>query len=208
MTGQADPAALWDDAYALGDTSRSWFQPEPALSLRMLDAAGVSAGDSLIDVGGGASTLADALLAGAFTDVTVLDVSATGMQYAQRRLGAAARQVAWVVADVLTWRPGRRYQVWHDRAVFHFLTTIRDQQRYMRTLDRATTASAVAVFGCFAPDGPEYCSGLPVARYDPPGLASQLGGKWALITADTEQHVTPTGAVQPFTWAAFRRHAD
>jgi len=128
MAEQGDPAAQWDDGYALGDTSRSWFQREPALSLRMLDAAGVSAADGLIDVGGGASTLADALLARGFSDVTVLDVSATGMQYgasAPRRLGAAAQLVAWVVADVLTWRPGRRYQVWHDRAVFHFLTTSR-----------------------------------------------------------------------------------
>jgi trans-aconitate methyltransferase len=208
MAEQGDPAARWDDAYALGDTSRSWFQREPALSLRMLDAAGVSAADSLIDVGGGASTLADALLARGFSDVTVLDVSATGMQYARRRLGAAARLVAWVVADVLTWRPGRRYQVWHDRAVFHFLTTSPARQQYLRTLDQATGASAVAVFGCFALDGPEFCSGLPVARYDPPGLASQLGGDWALITSDTEEHVTPTGAVQPFTWAAFRRHTD
>lgn len=208
MAEQADLAALWDGAYALGDTGRSWFQPEPALSLRMLDAAGVSAGDSLIDVGGGASTLADAVLARGFGDVTVLDVSATGMQYTRRRLGAAARPVAWVVADVLTWRPGRLYQVWHDRAVFHFLTTSRTRQQYMRTLGQATGAGAIAVFGCFAPDGPEYCSSLPVARYDPPGLASQLGGKWALIAADTEEHATPTGAVQPFTWAAFRRHAD
>ncbi len=134
--------------------------------------------------------------------------STIGGASAPRRLGAAAQLVAWVVADVLTWRPGRRYQVWHDRAVFHFLTTNRARQQYMRTLDQATGASAVAVFGCFAPDGPEYCSGLPVARYDPPGLASQLGGNWALTAADTEEHVTPTGAVQPFTWAAFRRHTD
>lgn len=202
-----DLAARWDEAYAQGDTSQGWFQPEPVLSLRMLDAAGVSAGDSLIDIGGGASTLADALLARGFGDVTVLDVSAAGLQHARRRLAAAARPVAWVTADVLTWQPGRRYQVWHDRAVFHFLTTSRARQGYLRALDQATSAGSVAVFGCFAPDGPEYCSGLPVTRYDPPGLAGQLGGAWALIAADAEQHVTPGGAVQPFTWAAFRRQA-
>jgi hypothetical protein len=208
MAEQADPAALWDDAYALGDTSRSWFQPEPDLSLRMLGAAGVGAADSLIDVGGGASTLADAVIARGFRDVTVLDVSATGMQYARWRLGEAARQVSWVVADLLTWQPGRRYQVWHDRAVFHFLTTSHARQQYLHVLHQATTTGSVAVFGCFAPDGPRQCSGLPVARYDPPGLASQLGGTWSLIAAETEEHVTPAGLIQPFTWAAFRRHGD
>jgi hypothetical protein len=208
MAQQADPAALWDGAYAPGDTSRSWFQREPGLSLRMLDAAGVGAADSLIDAGGGASTLVDAVIARRFRDVTVLDVSAAGMQYARWRLGEAARQVDWVVADLLTWRPGRRYQAWHDRAVFHFLTTARARRQYLQALHQAATANAVAVFGCFAPDGPRQCSGLPVARYDPPGLSSQLGGAWSLIAADTEEHVTPAGLAQPFTWAAFRRHAD
>lgn len=103
MAEQADPAALWDDAYALADTSRSWFQREPDMSLGMLDAAGVCADDRLIDVGGGASTLVDAVVTRGFKDVTVLDVSATGMQYARWRLGAGARQVSWVVADLLTW---------------------------------------------------------------------------------------------------------
>jgi trans-aconitate methyltransferase len=161
MPAETDPAAPWDDAYALGDTSRSWFQPQPALSLQMLDMAGVSAGDALIDVGGGASTLVDALLARGFSDVAVLDVSATGMQYARRRLAAKAQQVAWTVADVLTWRPDRHYQAWHDRAVFHFLTTRAARQQYLRTLNQATTANAAAVFGCFGPDGPLQCSGLP-----------------------------------------------
>lgn len=172
----------------------------------MLDAAGVWAADSLIDVGGGASTLADALLARGFSDVTVLDVSAAGVQYGPA--GASAQLVTYVVADVLTWRPGHRYRVWHDREVFHFLTTSRVRQQYLRTLDQATGASAVALFGCFALDGPGSCSGFPVSRYDPPGLASQLGGNWALITSDTEEHETPTGAAQPFTRAAFRRQAD
>jgi hypothetical protein len=208
MAQQADPAALWNDAYALGDTSRSWFQREPDLSLRMLEAAGVCAADSLIDVGGGASTLVDAVLARGLRDVTVLDVSATGMQYARWRLGTGARQVSWIVADLLAWQPERRYQVWHDRAVFHFLTTARGRQPYLQVLHQAATADAVAVFGCFAPGGPRQCSGLPVARYDPPGLASQLGGTWSLIAEQAEEPVTPAGLVQPFTWAAFRRHSD
>lgn len=205
MAEQPDLAALWDKAYALGESSRSWFQQEPALSLRMLDAAGVTPDASLIDVGGGASTLVDAVLARGFSDVTVLDLSAAGLSHARSRLGPDARRVAWVVADVLTWRAGRRYQVWHDRAVFHFLTTSRGRRQYMQTLGRATTADAVAVFGCFAPEGPKRCSGLPVRGYDPPGLGRQLGSTWSLVAAETEQHVTPAGQIQPFTWAAFRR---
>jgi SAM-dependent methyltransferase len=203
----AEPALArhWDDAYARGDASRSWFQPEPVLSLRMLDAAGVTAAGSLIDVGGGASSLAAALLERGFSDLTVLDISAAGMEYARRRLGPRAREVNWVTADIRTWVPPRRFTAWHDRAVFHFLTDVQDQRAYLRTLATATAASAVAVFGCFAPDGPPRCSGLPVARYAPADLAALLGSDWIPIAQDREAHVTPSGQTQPFTWSALRR---
>jgi trans-aconitate methyltransferase len=202
-----DPARHWDDAYAQGARTRSWFQAEPVMSWRMLDAAGVCAGDSVLDVGGGAAPLAGALLARGFSDVTVLDISAAGLQHARRLLGPHAPRVRWIVADVRAWRPQRRYQVWHDRAVFHFLTGRTDQRLYLDTLNAATAAGAVVVIGCFAPDGPGYCSGLPVARYGPRELAAQLGGGWALIAHACEEHITPAGAVQPFTWAAFRQQA-
>jgi hypothetical protein len=198
-------ARHWDHAYAQGASTRSWFQPEPTMSVRMLEAAGVSAGDSVLDVGGGAAPLAGALLTRGFSDVTVLDISAVGMQYAQRLLGPDATRVRWLVADILAWRPERRYQVWHDRAVFHFLTSSTDRRRYLDTLNAATAIGAVVVVGCFAPDGPEYCSGLPVARYGPRALAAQLGGGWALVTHSREEHITPAGTAQPFTWTAFRR---
>jgi hypothetical protein len=207
MGPQPDPATHWDDAYARGEDSRSWFQQQPALSLQMLAEAGVSARDSLIDVGGGASPLAGALLSQGFTDVTVVDVSATGMRYARGHLGGSATQVRWIVADVLTWQPERHYQAWHDRAVFHFLTTTKPRQKYMATLQAATTAGAAAVFGCFAPDGPQYCSGLPVSRYDPDDLRRELGPQWTLVAQAREEHMTPHAVVQPFTWAAFRRQA-
>jgi trans-aconitate methyltransferase len=177
------------------------------MSLRMLGTAGVSAADAVIDVGGGASSLARGLLDRGFRDITVLDVSVTGMQHARRHLGPRAEQVRWVTADVLTWQPGRRYRAWHDRAVFHFLTTARQRQNYVHTLSAATGPGAVAVFGCFAPDGPEQCSGLPVARYSPAQLAAELGGEWQLISQDGQEHITPAGLVQPFTWAALRKQA-
>jgi SAM-dependent methyltransferase len=205
MASEPALAGHWDDAYARGDASRSWFQPEPVLSLRMLDAAGVTAAGSLIDVGGGASPLAAALLGRGFRDLTVLDISAAGMEYARRRLGPRAREVNWVTADIRTWVPPRRFAAWHDRAVFHFLTDVQDQQAYLRALAAATAAGAVAVFGCFAPDGPPRCSGLPVARYAPADLAALLGPGWILIAQDREAHVTPSGQTQPFSWSALRR---
>jgi trans-aconitate methyltransferase len=207
MTDQAPVAAHWDASYAEGDDTRSWFEKHPGMSLRMLASAGVSAADALIDVGGGASPLARALLDRGFGNLTVLDISATGIQQARDRLGSWAGQVHWLTADVLSWHPRRHYRAWHDRAAYHFLTLDEDRQQYLRTLNAATAAGAVAVFGCFAPDGPQHCSGLPVARYSPAQLARQLGTRWLLISQDREEHVTPAGTIQPFTWIALRRQS-
>jgi trans-aconitate methyltransferase len=205
MADQAQAAAHWDDAYAQGDDARSWFEQHPDMSLRMLDSAGVSTVDALIDAGGGASPLTRALLDRGFRDLTVLDISATGLQHARDRLGSRADQVHWLAADMLTWQPRRHYRAWHDRAVYHFLTTDQHRQQYLHTLDTATAPGAIAVFGCFAPDGPQHCSGLPVARYSPAQLARQLGVKWNLMSQDREEHITPAGTIQPFTWIALRR---
>jgi Methyltransferase domain len=199
-------AAHWDEVYAAGETASSWFQPHPHMSLRMFDTAGILADDSVVDVGGGASALAGALLERGFADITVLDISATAMTHARERLGDRAEHVEWLVADVREWEPGRRYRVWHDRAVFHFLTTTEDRRQYLQALDAATESEAIAVFGCFAPDGPRHCSGLPVARYSSLDLADQLGTQWTLIGHAREQHVTPAGLVQPFCWTMLRKH--
>ena len=205
MADQAQAAAHWDIAYAQGDDIRSWYEKHPDMSLRMLASAGLSAADALIDVGGGASPLTRTLLDRGFRDLTVLDISAAGMQHARDRLGSLAGQIHWLTADVLSWHPQRHYQAWHDRATYHFLTTDDHRQQYLRTLDTATAPGAIAVFGCFAPDGPQDCSGLPVARYSPAQLARQLGTKWMLISQDREEHITPAGIIQPFTWIALRR---
>jgi trans-aconitate methyltransferase len=207
MADRAEAAAHWDAAYARGDGTRSWFEKHPDMSLRMLDSAGVSATDALIDVGGGASPLTAALLDRGFGDLTVLDISAAGMQHARDRLGSRADQVHWLTADVLSWRPQRHYRAWHDRATYHFLTIDEYRQQYLHTLGTATAPGAVAVFGCFAPDGPRHCSGLPVARYSPAQLARQIGTQWLLISQDREEHITPAGTIQPFTWIALRRQS-
>ena len=207
MADRAQAAAHWDAAYARGEDTRSWSEKHPDMSLRMLGSAGVSAADAVIDVGGGASPLAGALLDRGFRDLTVLDVSASGMRHARDRLGPRADQVHWLTADVLSWHPQRRYRAWHDRAVYHFLTIDEHRQQYLRTLDAATAPGAVAVFGCFAPDGPQHCSGLPVARYSPAQLAHEVGARWLLISQDREEHLTPAGTIQPFTWIAVRRQS-
>ena len=198
-------ARHWDGAYAHGDTTRSWYQTSPEQTLRMLDRAGVSPSASLLDVGGGASTVVDALLARGFADLTVLDVSPAGLRTARRRLGGDAGRVTWLTGDVRSWQPERRWQVWHDRALLHFLTVPADQQRYLRALDAGTGPGTVLIVATFAPDGPDHCSGLPVTRHDPDTLTALLGAAWQFTDHDREQHHTPAGGVQPFTWATFRR---
>jgi trans-aconitate methyltransferase len=206
METATEPAEHWDQAYGHGDTTRSWFQSEPVWSLRMLDRVGIGPADSVTDVGGGSSPLVEALLARGQSDLTVLDVSIIGMQAAQQRLGAAADQVQWLLGDVRTWQPPRRYVLWHDRALFHFMISAQDREAYLQTLERATDPErGFAIFATFAPDGPLQCSGLSVTRYDAADLAAALGVGWQLIEEDRESHTTPSGRIQPFTWAVFRR---
>lgn len=195
----------WDDAYAQGETTRSWFESEPVMSLRMIDAARVDSTASAVDVGGGTSRLVDHLLARGHHDLTVVDVSAAALRIARERLGSDAEKVQWVHTDIREYSPGRVFDLWHDRAVLHFLTEAVDHRRYRDILDTASRSGTVAVFGCFAPDGPTHCSGLPVARRDPDDLADFLGADWSMVAQERELHATPNGAVQPFTWATLVR---
>ena len=202
MSGSAQH---WDAAYALGETTRSWYQERAQQSVEMLDRCGVATSDSLVDVGGGASVLVDDLLGLGFVDVTVLDISGAALDVARTRLGASSTSVTWLTENLLDWQPMRTFDVWHDRAVLHFLTEQEDRSRYCAVLDAATEPGSVAVIATFAPDGPERCSGLPVRRYDIDDLQALLGSRWSLASNDREAHTTPSGGDQPFTWAAFRR---
>lgn len=195
----------WDDAYAQGETTRSWFETEPTMSLSMIDRAGVTLQGSVVDVGGGTSRLVDALLTRGHADVTVLDLSQSALDLTRHRLGPSADRVHWVNADVSSWSPDRAFDLWHDRAALHFQTSARGQDGYRRALSSGSRPGTVAVFGCFAPDGPTHCSGLPVIRRDVGDLADFLGPQWSLVAEDRESHLTPGGAVQPFVWAAFVR---
>jgi hypothetical protein len=205
VTEPSPAAEHWDEEYRLGDATRSWFQPTATQSLRMLDAAGVTVADSVVDIGGGASRLVDGLVARGFKDVTVVDISAEAVHVAQDRLGELAGRVRWLVREVLTWQPQRTWRCWHDRAALHFFTTPTARDAYLRCLHAATTTGSIAVIATFAPDGPEHCSGLPVARYDARQLAELLGYAWQLVAVDRELHTTPAGTVQPFTWTTSRR---
>jgi trans-aconitate methyltransferase len=205
VSGNGDLAARWDAAYRREESSTSWFEPQPRMSLRMLDRLGVGSDASVVDIGAGTSRLVDALLERGHADVTVLDLSMVAVHAAQARLGERGPLVRWVEADVRTWRPGRTFDAWHDRAVLHFLTTKADQASYRRTLHGVTEPGSVAVIATFAPDGPKQCSGLPVAGYTASQIADLLGPQWTLTAHAREEHTTPWGASQPFTWAALRR---
>jgi SAM-dependent methyltransferase len=192
----------WDAAYAArGLDGVSWFQAVPEVSLELVDALDVSRDAAVIDVGAGASYFVSELLARGFQDLTLLDLSGTALGAARRRLPADA-PVRIVQADVLDWEPDRRYDLWHDRAVFHFLVASSDRDRYVETLRRAVTPGGKVIVGTFAEDGPEMCSGLPVDRYTAADLSAALGETFHLLETRRERHVTPRGAVQPFTWVA------
>ena len=199
-----DRAEHWDRTYAdRGTTGVSWFQAVPAPSLHMIDVLGIAPTARVIDVGGGAASLVDQLIARGFTDLTVLDISEVPLTAARARVGDQA-PVSWMHEDVLTWRPRQRFDLWHDRAVFHFLVDPADQQRYLATV-RATVAPAGAVIiATFAPDGPDHCSGLPVTRYSAEDLIALLGNAFMVVDTSREEHITPAGARQPFTWVAAR----
>lgn len=205
MTGQA--ATHWDAAYQRGESNLSWYQPTPAVSLRMIADAQLGPAAAVIDVGGGASRLVDALLDRGHLDVSVLDVSPAGLDLARHRLGPRAEDVRWVIDDVLVWQPGRRYDLWHDRAVFHFQTSAADRRSYVATMNRATRLGSIAIIGAFAAQGPQRCSGLPVARYGAQDIAAELGARWRLLDSTSEEHTTPHGVSQPFTWTVFSKQA-
>lgn len=198
-------AEHWDAAYAGGEQNTSWFETGARVSLAILDELGIEPHASVVDVGGGASRLVDALIGRGHSEVAVVDLSPVALDVARGRLGAAAAGVRWVTADVTTWRPDRTYDVWHDRAVLHFLVDPADQAAYRDTLDAVLAPRGCAVLGTFASDGPERCSGLPVARRDPAALEAFLGPGFEPVTSRRAVHTTPGGAQQRFAWVGVRR---
>lgn len=204
-------AGHWDHIYCSRTSDQlSWTQTDPVMSLRLIDQLPTARGDAIVDVGAGESALVDALLARGHQDLTALDTAPHALDHSRARLIAAgqataAATITWEVADVLTWRPTRRYRLWHDRAVFHFLTEPADRATY-RDLAASTVApGGFLIVATFALDGPTHCSGLPVMRYDPAELAAVFAPHFTANLADEETHHTPWGAEQHFTWLVLQR---
>jgi 2-polyprenyl-3-methyl-5-hydroxy-6-metoxy-1,4-benzoquinol methylase len=205
MSG-ASRQAHWENVYTTkGEKEVSWFQENPAPSLELIALAGLSEDAAIIDVGGGASRLVDDLLVRKFRRLTVLDLSEAALGVAKGRLGDSGAGVQWVIADVTKWEPAQTYDLWHDRAAFHFLTGHADQSAYVDRLKKAVKPEGYVIIGTFAPDGPERCSGLPIVRHDAKTLAGILGNDFVLFDTRRHGHETPWGAVQQFQFSTFRR---
>jgi SAM-dependent methyltransferase len=197
----------WESVYTTRlSTEVSWYQAEATRSLELLRDAGVGPETAIIDVGGGDSTLVDSVVAANLGHMTVLDISAAALARARVRLGQRAGEVTWVEADVTRAElPPRAFDVWHDRAVFHFLIAPSDRARYAAVAADAVRPGGTVLMATFAPDGPTRCSGLEVARYGPEDLARELGDAFSLTRSFGDVHRTPSGGEQRFTIAIFRR---
>jgi len=197
----------WENVYSSkGEADVSWFQETPEISLELLALTDARPENAIIDIGGGASRLVDSLLDKGFTDLAVLDLSGAALAAARARLGGKGDIVAWIAADATAWEPREAaYDIWHDRAAFHFLTEPEDQAAYLVRLERGLRKGGHVIFGTFAPDGPEKCSGLPVARHNSDSLGGLLGQGFALIDHRRHEHATPWGSIQKFQFSTFQR---
>ena len=201
-----DPKTHWDRVY---DTKTqdgvSWYRQHLETSLALIDSAARGLSASVIDVGAGESTLVDDLLARGYQNITVLDVSQTAIDVTKKRLGAAAQYVHWLVADVTQIKlEPRSYDVWHDRAVFHFLTSVEQRIAYVRQVAHAVKRGGHVIVSTFGPEGPKQCSGLDVVRYDANSLHGQFGSRFRLVKSSEEFHQTPFHTIQQFLYCYCR----
>lgn len=192
----------WEHVYTTKDSaSVSWYQPVPAKSLELIRLTGVSLQAPVLDVGGGASTLVDKLLDAGYQDVSVLDIASSAFTQAHARLGTSATQAKWIESDVTDFAPARSYAVWHDRAVFHFLTDAADRERYLDVLRKSLQSRGHFLLATFGEEGPVRCSGLEVQRYSVEMLKVLLEPDFRLRAYELEEHSTPTGAAQEFLYS-------
>ena len=198
--------AHWDRIFSTKASDEvSWFQAEPAASLCLLEAAGMTTASRVIDIGGGDSRLVDRLLDLGVHRIVVLDISGRALARARARLGERQNRVTWIEADVTgAWDVGD-VDIWHDRAAFHFLTDPDDRQQYVAHLRQAVTLGGAVLIATFALDGPATCSGLPVVRYSPETLGAELGSEFRMAESINERHQTPSGMVQSFCYTHFTR---
>lgn len=198
-----DRSRHWDGRYQNGSANVSWYQTQPKMSLQLIDRLGLTPETAVVDVGGGASFLADELIGRGFSDITVVDVSQKALTEVETRIGDAVNTVC---ADILSgWSGTKQFGLWHDRAVFHFFVDASERARYRSQLQKLLAPGAFVVIATFANDGPTECSALPVARYDAAALMTELGNGFELVATEREEHRTPWDSIQPFTWIAARK---
>lgn len=197
--------AHWENVYSTKSSEAvSWYQPHALRSLAWIAGTGVGLSGAVIDIGGGASTLVDDLLDAGYQHITVLDLSGAALQVAQERLGARANQVRWCEADITAdVFPAEIFDVWHDRAVFHFLTEAADRKAYVEQMQHALKPGGHIIMATFSLEGPTRCSGLPIVQYSAAKLQAELGAQFQLVEHAYEQHVTPSEAVQHFIYCHF-----
>lgn len=201
-----DRKAHWENVYdKKSPLEVSWYQQEPDLSLALIERSGVGRDAALIDVGGGASVLVDRLLDAGYRHVSVLDISARALDHARSRLGERAQAVQWYEADVTSFAPPHAFALWHDRAVFHFLTAAEDRRHYVEVLKQAVSTGGQVIIAAFAIGGPEQCSGIDIVQYDRDKLAGELGEAFDCLEEIGEAHHTPAGKVQDFRYFRFVR---
>ncbi len=201
-----DPREHWERVYKSKAASDvSWYQPEATVSLDLIRQVAPERASPIIDVGGGASTLVDGLLDAGYANVTVLDLSGAALGVARQRVGERASHVTWIESDVLTAPLApNSFAVWHDRAVFHFLTDRRDRARYVAKARDAVRTGGHVIVASFAPEGPERCSGLEVMRYSPDAMHAEFGADFRLLDSRREEHHTPSGSTQAFVYCLCR----
>ncbi|MBI4733318.1 MAG: class I SAM-dependent methyltransferase [Rubrobacteridae bacterium] len=197
----------WEEIYSTKETnSVSWFQEHAECSFKIIKETGVSSSGAIIDVGGGASKLVDDLLKNGFTNLTVLDLSSTALEASKNRLGDLSKRVNWLEANILEIDlPIHGFDIWHDRAVFHFLTSQQDREIYVQKVLRSVKPGGHVIIATFAEDGPTKCSGLPVVRYRPEELHAEFGEAFLLTHHEKESHKTPSGGTQQFVYCYCRK---
>lgn len=197
----------WESLYAEKNPAEvSWYQSHPQHSLALIGDTGIGTAAGIIDIGGGASTLVDHLLQVGYRDITVLDIARSAIEQTRERLGNLSQQVTWVEDDVTGYLPGRTFDIWHDRAVFHFLTHDRDRDLYLEALHHTLKPGGQAIIATFSDIGPSQCSGLDIMRYNPDSLSLALGPRLQLVETLTEEHRTPDGGLQQFVYCRFHHN--
>jgi ubiquinone/menaquinone biosynthesis C-methylase UbiE len=206
MTKDYNVKSHWEEIYTTKvSTDVSWYQTHPSLSLKLIEATEIGKEQSIIDVGGGTSMLIDFLLNKRFTELAVLDISSSALEIAKTRLGVKAENVEWIEADITEFQPSHHFDLWHDRAVFHFLVNEEDRSKYVNVLKRTLVPGGHIVIATFAIDGPKRCSGLDTVQYDVESMCSQLGDEFVLLDKLDEKHITPGNKEQKFTYFMYRR---